>query len=86
MGDAVAIDTRVEPRDGDLVVVEADLDGDSQRLARRIFILADEVRLEPVGSAADVLTLPHEQVLIMGVIAARLRFTSGSDQAHEEPL
>jgi len=85
-GDAVAIDTRVEPRDGDLVVAEADIDGDSLRLARRYFRAGDEIRLEPVGSADDVLALPQDNVLIMGVIAARLRFSAGGDQPLEEPL
>jgi SOS-response transcriptional repressor LexA len=86
-GDAVAIDTRAEPRDGDLVVVEADVDGDSQRLARRYFSTAGEVRLEAVGGADDPLLLEQDSVLVLGVIAARLRFPHGADQPPvEEPL
>jgi hypothetical protein len=85
-GDAVAIDTRAEPRDGDLVVVEVDVDGDSQRLARRYFSTADEVRLEAVGGADDPLILERDSVLVLGVIAARVRFSQGADQPVEEPL
>ena len=44
-----SVDTRAEPQDGDLVVAEAEIDGDSQRLARRYFTSGDDVRLEPVG-------------------------------------
>jgi len=36
-GDAVSVDTRAEPRDGDLVVVEVELEDDSLRTARRYF-------------------------------------------------
>jgi SOS-response transcriptional repressor LexA len=85
-GDAVAIDTRAEPQDGDLVVAEADVDGDSQRLARRYTVSPSGIRLEPVGGADEPLLLPPDSVLIMGVIAARLRFTPGADQPLEEPL
>ena len=83
-GDAVAVDTRAEPQDGDLVVAEADIDGDSQRLARRYFSSGDDVRLEPVGADATPLVLPADQVMVMGVIRARVRFES--ERAVEEPL
>jgi SOS-response transcriptional repressor LexA len=86
VGDAVAIDTRAEPRDGDLVVAEADIDGDSQRLARRYRTSATEVHLEPVGGRQEALTLAPESVLVLGVIAARLRFAPGSNEPVEEPL
>ncbi|MDQ3809311.1 MAG: hypothetical protein M3336_03380 [Chloroflexota bacterium] len=86
-GDAVAVDTRAEPRDGDLVVAEAEIDGDSRRLARRYFADGAQVRLEPVGDTSTLtLLLPSDSVIIMGVIAARLRFDPGSNQAIEEPL
>ena len=58
-GDAVSVDTRAEPQDGDLVVAEAEVDGDSQRLARRYLASGDVVRLEPVG-ANDVEALELE--------------------------
>src|SRR5689334_16576069 len=77
VGDAVGVDTRAEAHDGDLVVVEAEIDGDSQRLARRYLVTGSQVRLEPVG-AADVepLELDAESLIVMGVIKARVRFPS----------
>lgn len=83
-GDAVAVDTRAEPQDGDLVVAEVDIDGDSLRLARRYFGNGADVRLEPVGAAAEALVLPADQVMVMGVIRARVRFEA--ERAVEEPL
>src|SRR5262249_34297277 len=86
-GDAVAIDTRAEPRDGDLVVAEADIDGDSVRLARRYFVAGRGAGLEAGGSAEAVGVLPQDNVLVLGVTAARLRSASGTDQPPlEEPL
>jgi SOS-response transcriptional repressor LexA len=84
-GDAVSVDTRVEARDGDLVVVEAEVDGDSLRTARRYFAVGDQVRLEAVGEGIDPLELPADSVIIMGVIAARLTFAA-SGEPIEEPL
>ncbi|MCA1648412.1 MAG: hypothetical protein LC797_24120 [Chloroflexi bacterium] len=85
-GDAVSVDTRVEPDDGDLVVVEAEIDGDSVRIARRYFSTGDQVRLEPEGAAVEPLVLPPESVMIMGVIVARLRISPTGEQLNEEPL
>src|SRR4051794_34156273 len=65
IGDAVAVDTGAEPSDGDLVVAEADLDGDSVRLARRYFTSGAEVRLEPVGSDLPQLTVPADSIIVM---------------------
>jgi SOS-response transcriptional repressor LexA len=86
IGDAVAIDTRSEPRDGDLVVAEAEFDGDSHRLARRYFAAGDAVRLEPVGGPGEVLLLSAESIIIMGVITARVRFDGDTNAPIEEPL
>src|SRR3982074_615485 len=72
VGDAVSVDTHAEPRDGDLVVVEAEVDGDSQRLARRYFAAGAQVRREPVGEVGEPLELPPESIIVMGVIAARV--------------
>jgi SOS-response transcriptional repressor LexA len=84
-GDAVSVDTRVEPHDGDLVVAEVEIDGDSQRVARRYFATGSTVRLEPVdGETRDTIELPAEQVIVMGVIVARVLFDR--DTAAEEPL
>jgi SOS-response transcriptional repressor LexA len=86
VGDAVSVDTRAEPRDGDLVVVEVEVDGDSLRSARRFFAAGARVRLEPVGAAVDVLDLPAEEVIVMGVVAARLSFSADGGDALEEPI
>src|SRR3977135_4317492 len=66
-GDAVSVDTSAEPRNGDLVVVEAEIDGDSLRIARRYFATGDQVRLEPDGGAEATLELPAEDLIVMGV-------------------
>ncbi|MBV9545589.1 MAG: hypothetical protein JOY61_14555 [Chloroflexi bacterium] len=86
-GDAVTVDTRQEPRDGDLVVAEAEIDGDSLRLARRYFSAGLQVRLEPVGEAEPQgsLELDPEAVIVMGVIKGRLRMNADGPP-EEEPL
>jgi SOS-response transcriptional repressor LexA len=83
-GDAVSVDTRAEARTGDLVVVELEVDGDSVRMARRYIESGERIRLESVGDDAEVVEAPADQVIIMGVIAGRLRFNG--DEAVEEPL
>jgi SOS-response transcriptional repressor LexA len=85
-GDAVSVDTRAEPRDGDLVVAEVEVDGDSQRIARRYVANGDRVRLESVGEDVEVLELPADDMIVMGVIAARLQFSAEAGQAIEEPI
>jgi len=84
-GDAVSVDTRVEPCNGDLVVADAEVDGDAVRIARRYFAVGDQVRLEPQGSE-EILLLPAENVIIMGVIVARLRISADGGQVIEEPF
>jgi SOS-response transcriptional repressor LexA len=86
-GDAVSVDTHAEPRDGDLVVAEVEIDEDSLRTARRYFATQGRVRLEPVGAEKlEAIDLPADQVMVMGVIAARLRFTAEGSAPVEEPL
>jgi SOS-response transcriptional repressor LexA len=85
VGDAVSVDTRADPRNGDLVVAEVELEDDSLRLARRYVVLDDErVRLEPVGATLEPIEVTQDAVMVMGVIAGRLRISDG--QAVEEPL
>jgi SOS-response transcriptional repressor LexA len=87
-GDAVSVDTRSDPRDGDLVVVEVEVNGDSQRLARRYFSAGDQVRLEPVGEAdyvGETFDVDADAVIVMGVIVGRLRFATDAAPV-EEPL
>jgi SOS-response transcriptional repressor LexA len=91
-GDAVGVDTRAEARDGDLVVVEVEIDGDSQRLARVYRTVGDRVRLEPVSTQHqatgeqqhEAIEVEPDSLIVMGVIASRLRFSG--DEAIEEPL
>jgi SOS-response transcriptional repressor LexA len=84
-GDTVSVDTSAEPRSGDLVVADVELEDDSMRLARRYVLLDGErVRLEAVGNPAEPIEVRLEDVMVMGVIAARLRIADG--QAREEPL
>lgn len=85
-GDAVSVDTRVEPSTGDLVVAEAEVDGDSLRVARRYVALGDRVRLEAIGSPIEALDLAAESIIVMGVIIARLRISADGAQVIEEPL
>jgi len=86
-GDAVSVDTRAEPHDGDLVVVEVELEDDSLRTARRFFQAGDRVRLESVGEPRlEPIDVPIAQVMIMGVIAARLRLETDGSAPIEEPL
>ena len=82
VGDAVSVDTAAEPADGDLVVVEVDVDGDSVRTARRVFFEGDRLRLE----GGDRLVAAANELIVMGVIVARLRFLSGGEHVIEEPL
>jgi SOS-response transcriptional repressor LexA len=86
VGDAVSVDTRAEPRDGDLVVAEVELEGDSLRTARRYFRTGDTVRLEAEGQELAPIELPEDQVIIMGVVVGRLRFSDRGQAAIEEPL
>lgn len=84
VGDAVSVDTRAEPRDGDLVVVEVEVEGDSLRTARRYFSLGQRLRLE--GQGVEPLEVDAEQAIVMGVIVARLRFAPEGGAPSEEPL
>jgi SOS-response transcriptional repressor LexA len=85
-GDLVSVDTSADPRDGDLVVVEVDIDGNPQRLARRYFATGERVRLEPAGGEHDVLVLPTDNVMVMGVIRGRIRIEDQGARVIEEPL
>jgi SOS-response transcriptional repressor LexA len=88
VGDAVSVDTSVEPHDGDLVVVEAEIDGDSLRLARRLFHAGERLRLEGTSGNDDheILEIDAAAVIVMGVIVARLQFSANGDKATEAAL
>lgn len=85
-GDAVSVDTRAEPKDGDLVVAELELEGDSLRTARRYFVAGARVRLEPDGGPQEPIEIEPEQLMVMGVIVGRLKFANGQAELIEEPL
>jgi hypothetical protein len=42
--------------------------------------------LDSAAAGVDTLELPAESVMVMGVIAARLRFSATGDQVIEEPI
>jgi len=86
VGDAVSVDTRAEPHDGDLVVVEVELDDDSLRTARRYVSVGDRIRLEAVAVNIEAIEVPEDQVIVMGVVVARLRFSADGAAPAEEPL
>ena len=85
-GDAVSVDTRAEPADGDLVVAELEIDGDSLRTARRYFVTGDRVRLESVGGDLEPIEIEPDQLMVMGVIIARLSRSADGTTFVEEPL
>lgn len=85
-GDAVSVDTRAEPADGDLVVAEAEIEGDPVRTARRYLLSDDKVRLESIGGSEAPIEVEPGQIMIMGVIVGRLRFSSDQGEPIEEPL
>ena len=85
-GDAVSVDTRAEPSNGDLVVVEAEIDGDSLRIARRYYAESDHVRLEPDHPGEETLELPAENIIVLGVIVGRVRISPSGDHVTEEPI
>ena len=86
VGDAVSVDTRADPRDGDLVVVEVELEDDSIRTARRYLTVGDRIRLEGIAKGVEPIEVPQDQVIVMGVIAARLHFSNDGAAPTEEPL
>jgi SOS-response transcriptional repressor LexA len=86
VGDAVSVDTGAEPRDGDLVVVEVELEDDSLRTARRYVQNGDRVRLEAIGGTLEPIEVGAEQVIVMGVVRAQLRFAADGGAPSEEPL
>jgi SOS-response transcriptional repressor LexA len=91
VGDAVSVDTRREPAEGDLVLVEAETDELSDRLVRRYFAdeAGDQVRLVPANPDYPELHLSSDQMLVLGVVCARVRFEPASNDALkivEEPI
>jgi SOS-response transcriptional repressor LexA len=81
-GDAVSVDTRREPVDGDLVLVEAETEAFSDRLVRRYFAdAADRVRLVAANPSFPELHLAPDQMIVLGVVCTRVRFESAAGDA-----
>ena len=89
-GDAVSVDSREEPADGDLVLVELEAeDGGSERTVRRYFSDGEDVTLKAANAAYPDLRVPSEQVFVVGVVRSRVRFEGAGDDRTkivEEPL
>jgi SOS-response transcriptional repressor LexA len=89
-GDVVGVDTRREPSDGDLALVEVETDELADRLVRRYFAAGpDGVRLVAPGADQPELRLAPDQLIVLGVVCSRVRFETGGGQdvrVVEEPL
>lgn len=89
-GDAVSVDTRREPAEGDLVLAEVETDDLADRLVRRYAAgPAGEVRLAGAHPEEPELRLAPDQVIILGVVCSRVRFEQAagdSVRVVEEPL
>ena len=89
-GDAVGVDTRRDPLDGDLVLVEVETDELSDRLVRRYYADGpDRVRLVAPGSGGSDLVLTEDQLIVLGVVSSRVRFEPTGDEEMrviEEPI
>ena len=90
-GQAVGVDTRREPADGDLVLAEIELEDLADRLVRRYQHRPgdDLIHLRAAGAGYDDLALAPEQVLVLGVVSSRVRFEpldDGQLRAIETPL
>jgi SOS-response transcriptional repressor LexA len=83
LGDAVGVDTRREPADGDLVLVEVETDELSDRLVRRYHPAegGQAIRLVASNPAFPELRVSADQLLVLGVVCTRVRFdlTAGDD-------
>lgn len=90
VGDAVGIDTRHEPADGDLVLVEVETEDLADRLVRRYHPDGPgRVRLVAPGSDAPELRLGEDELIVLGVVAGRVRFEPSGGEAVrviEEPI
>ena len=90
VGDAVGVDTRREPSDGDLVLVEVEADELADRLVRRYFADGPErVRLVAANPEVPDLRLTDDQMIVLGVVCGRVRFEVADGETLrviEEPI
>jgi SOS-response transcriptional repressor LexA len=80
VGDVVAVDLRAVPKEGDLVVVELELDGDSVRTVRRYEVNDELVTLSGANAAVEDLTLPRDQVFVVGVVTSRVSYEAAGGE------
>ena len=74
-GDAVSVDSSLEPKDGDLVLVEVAVeDESSERTVRRYYEDGGEVTLKAANPDYPDVLLPSDQVFVVGVVRTRVRF------------
>ncbi|MCC7106012.1 MAG: hypothetical protein IT307_12790 [Chloroflexi bacterium] len=87
-GGAVSVDTRRDPVDGDLVVVELEIDDDSIRTIRFVHRDGERLRFTAANSREAAIVVDEDACIIMGVVHGRLRFEQRSGQlaAIEEPI
>ena len=77
-GQVVSVDTRREPVDGDLALVEVETDDLADRLVRRYYADGPErVRLVAANDAVPELSLPADRLIVLGVVCGRVRFEPG---------
>ena len=88
-GDAVSVDSRAEPSDGSLVLVDVEDDDGSQKLVRRYYEQGGQVVLRAANPEYPDLRLPPQRLFIVGLVHTRVRFeAAGANRIRivEEPL
>jgi SOS-response transcriptional repressor LexA len=82
-GDAVSVDTRREPSEGDLVLVEVETEEFSDRIVRLYYTDGGDaqVRLMAANSDFPELRLSADQMIVLGVVFTRVRFESAADDS-----
>ena len=79
-GDAVSVDSSLEPANGDLVLVEVETeDGASQRVVRRYYEDEGEVTLRAASADYPDIILPADELFVVGVVKTRVRFEPVGD-------
>ena len=88
-GDAVSVDSRAEPSNGDLVLVEIEADDDSEKIVRRYFEDDGEVVLKAANPHYPDVRVAPDQLFVVGLVRTKVRFEPvGAEQTRiiEEPL
>jgi SOS-response transcriptional repressor LexA len=89
VGDVVAVDLRASPKEGDLIVVELELDGDSVRTIRRYVEEEELVTLRAANETIPDLSLARDQLFVVGVVTSRISYEpAGGEQTRivERPI